>query len=70
MPGLVRKRIGAVGTRECLILHLPKSWAQGNGITRGSEVSVLFANVLVVAPAGTENEARRVLTALSGGRLR
>ena len=70
MPGLVHKRIGAVGTRESLILHLPKSWTDGNSIARGSEVSVLFANVLIVAPPGTENEARRVLTALTAGRQR
>jgi len=66
-----RRRVGRVGQSRSFVLHLPMVWAEAVGLRNGSLVEVVFGvgRLLIIAPAGSERETRRLLQALrSSGR--
>ena len=61
-----RRRVGRVGQSRSFVLHPPMVWAKAVGLRNGSIVEVVFGvgRLLIVAPAGSERETRRLLQAL------
>ncbi|HEV2166516.1 MAG TPA: AbrB/MazE/SpoVT family DNA-binding domain-containing protein [Thermoplasmata archaeon] len=54
--------MGGTGAK---LLHLPKAFAEGNGIRKGQHVELLFGDVLVLIPRES-SQADRVRKAMEG----
>ncbi|HEV2316693.1 MAG TPA: AbrB/MazE/SpoVT family DNA-binding domain-containing protein [Thermoplasmata archaeon] len=65
MPSRQSARIGEVGGTGAKLLHLPKAFAEGNGIRKGQHVELLFGDVLVLIPRES-SQADRVRKAMEG----
>ncbi len=63
--GVLRGR-RRVGQSRSFVLHPPMVWAEAVGLRNGSLVEVVFGvgRLLIIAPAGSEMETRRLLQAL------
>ncbi len=51
-------------------LVLPRAWCDGTGVEKGTQVTLLYDNVLIVLPPSvTETEIRRLLGFMQSGRV-
>lgn len=48
------------------MVTLPRTWCQGNGVSKGTEIDIWFGTILIVAPPGARALAEQLVAAAGG----